>query len=149
MATQDYSSYGTGTVLTATQSSLFSGTSTWYDLCSLTLSPGLWAVVGNCSSARIWHSGAGYVAATFLASLRVSGTEYMRRVFSLNCQNEQRIEGGASVQYIFDLTSSVTVNLSGYWFWMNTGGGANFASGFRWDSGAAGTPAVIQAVKLR
>lgn len=133
----------------AEQTGVFGANVTWHDLCSVTLTPGLWAVNGDCSSARIWHSGTGYVAATFIASLRVGSSEYRRAVFSITCQNEQRQEGGTTVQHVFDITTTTVVKLSGYYTWINSGGGANFASGFRTDSGNLGTPASIQAVRIR
>lgn len=137
----------------ATQSAI-NGTATgaWVDLtgCSLSLDPGVWLVCGNFLSARWWINGGltpGTHSASLLGSLWNSANtvEYARGLQQCLIQSGiDRFEHPFEVSQIIELASTTTVKLRG----ACQHGAAEFASGFRWDSGNWGGPAEIWARRL-
>jgi len=138
--------------LAATQTSLVgSGDYTIIDIpgCSLSLSAGVWFVGANFNSARVWTSAAsGQVDYQILYALRDGANGLLETVihrvqFEI-VSGKQRAEYPMGVTKLLNLGSTTTVKMSGY---TSPVVGANFASGFRIDSGS-GHNCTMYAIKV-
>lgn len=147
-----YDNAASASALTAAQSSLVgSGDFTIVDIpgCSLSLTAGVWLVVANFNSARVWTSAAsGQVDYQILYTIRDGADTLLdsavRRVQWEIVSGKQRSEYPYSMSTLLDLGTTTTIKMSGYTAPVV---GANFASGFRIDSGS-GQNSTIKAVRV-
>ena len=135
------------TVLSATQSGLVSLGTSWLTGCVITLTAGVWVVVGEFKSLRGWTSGAGMIhGACYLGDYPAANELAASRGWTINTPYE-RSEVSPTVVAVLSVATGATRQV-GLWGTTSLGAGINFASGFRWDSGAYGAPSVITATRI-
>lgn len=135
--------------LTASQSSIVTDAGgSFQDItgCSLSLLPGTWIIMAN-GCPRVWQNGTTYTNAQF--QMRVcdssASTVYALTQAHANVEGEQA--GPTSLSLCFYLVLSVTTTIKIQGLHSIITGGANFASGWRWDSGF-GQPATLFATRV-
>lgn len=136
-------------VLSAVQSAIVTDVSgAWVDVTgvSINLTPGTWIVMANAVP-RLWQSGVAYTKGVAQMRIVDSGVTivYGLTQNSIDVQNEQANPQPLSFMFVLTVTAPTTIKMQGA-FQILTGG-ANFASGFRWDSGY-GQPATMWATKV-
>ncbi len=136
-------------ILSAVQSSIVTDASgTWQDLpgVAITLSAGKWMVVVN-GAPRAWQSGTGYTNHRNQMRITDSGgsNTYAYADTSTTTQAEQAAPATMSLMAALQVQTSLAIKVQGAHSIIT--GGANFAGGWRWDSGY-GTPCTIYAIRV-